>query len=190
MARRARQLVRAISALAALLLLAACFDPSFQDPLHCDAANRCPDGYVCAGKERICYRNGQEPAAIGCPPLATVGTPCAVAIECGQDGYCLTLPDQWPASGYCTRSCDSDADCEPGSFCSAGQGLCLVDCSSCDRCAETDHSCVTSVSGGSFNASGWACLPANAGGAAGGSCTSFGDCHPAHSCKSGKCTAP
>lgn len=56
-----------------------------------------------------------------------LGARCDLSSEC--DERCLEPSMEWPG-GFCTISCDTDADCPEGSACvdEAGTGVCAFRC--------------------------------------------------------------
>lgn len=81
---------------------------------------------------------------------AVVGGDCVVSGECHVDSRCLTGAS-FPG-GYCSKSCDSDADCPDGSACvdAAGVGgVCLLSCTAGADCRTSDgYDCVETASRG------------------------------------------
>jgi hypothetical protein len=80
-----------------------------------------------------------------------LGARCDLSSEC--DDRCLAPSTDWPG-GFCTVTCDTDADCPSDSACTdeAGGGVCLFTCIgdvSCTflgagyTCMERDHHGVT-----------------------------------------------
>jgi hypothetical protein len=74
--------------------------------------------------------------AVGCggsDVSRELGARCDDSTEC--DDRCLLPGEGWPG-GFCTISCDSDADCPADSLCADGDGgACRFDCQDDDGCA-------------------------------------------------------
>lgn len=76
----------------------------------------------------------------GTPPTGGVflGLPCGADAECGDQGLCLATSGNsaflggGPANGYCSKACETDAECPgPSSVClvgAGGKGECFLGC--------------------------------------------------------------
>ena len=67
-------------------------------------------------------------AVVGCSSYdvsRTIGARCSLDVQC--DERCLST-GEWPG-GFCTTSCDTNANCAEGSTCIAEQGgVCVLPC--------------------------------------------------------------
>jgi hypothetical protein len=105
----------------------------------CDAAGRCR---VRGGIPNVCLAGG----AGGCYP-GRFGLPCQDSAECMTDFACLAVPEDpdlgTPAANICTRTCQTDADCDADpwtqkvGYCSAG--FCRLGGGDLDPCLRDQH---------------------------------------------------
>lgn len=96
---------------------------------------------------RIALRIAAALALAGCGVESsvsrTLGARCDTADEC--DDRCLSIPSTSFPGGFCSVSCESNADCQAGASCiDTVGGVCLFDCTD-------DPSCT-------FLGDGWRCL--------------------------------
>ncbi|MGA9520148.1 MAG: hypothetical protein WBV82_01710 [Myxococcaceae bacterium] len=127
-----------------------CVAPSLQDDFSCGLGGTtcaaCLTGFTCEGGGCVSTSDpgpddaGSKPDAgstpdAGTPPdagtKAALGAPCTSSSQCAT-GLCQQLGFN---GGYCTRSCQSAADCPSGSTCGSdpngsATNICLTTCSS------------------------------------------------------------
>jgi hypothetical protein len=145
-------------------------------------------------------------AAAECPAPAELGAPCEQDEECDSaedagDGVCARgafRGQTWPEAGFCSRTCDPDAEeatCGAEALCATHEGfdpLCLPLCCQGDACA-AGLACSQRVLGEDELAMS-ACLPGDPSAADGAACATFGECAgnsqcvPDQSGTSGVCT--
>ena len=82
--------------------------------LGCDAHTPCPSGYSC--NKGACVLDPSK-------PQCGTGAPCPSGQECVE--------------GLCTNSCNTNADCAPGSICDGGTHVCVTDPSPKPACSDT-----------------------------------------------------
>ncbi len=139
------------------------------------------------------------PTSTGTGGSTALATECTTDSDCGADGVCIKSTDNepvfngGPANGYCSKACNDDADCGPGTCVKAqGEtvGKCLLDCTigpplegniyqdlDPEKChGRTDLRCTPLANNG-----GTVCLPV---------CGSDSQCDPGRFChhKFGVCT--
>ncbi len=123
-----------------------CVAPSLQDDFSCGLGGTicaaCLPGYTCEGGGCVDSVSPGKDAGndTGTAPdagtSADAGTKAAVGASCTNNAQCATGSCQQFGfnDGYCTRSCQSAADCPAGSTCGSdpngnGSNICLTICS-------------------------------------------------------------
>jgi hypothetical protein len=125
-------------------------------------SSSCRPGYLCQSLGPLlpavcvpgCLDSTGCPAGATCFPVAgspvgqcrnsgsKVGDPCAAAVECPQNGLCVSEIDfGWPY-GYCvTSKCATSADCAAGTACTGDDpnGMCALRCTGDSDCRTGYH---------------------------------------------------
>lgn len=70
-----------------------------------------------------------------------VGAACAHDADCAGGDLAVCLTDAVYVNGYCSRFCNTDADCGEGAFCElgTGNGVCVAACTSSADCRGADN---------------------------------------------------
>ena len=140
------------------------------------------------------------PPDAGPPAPANFGDACTAMSECtghdGAVGLCLSpaLFPAFPARGYCTQACATDADCDEDSHCELAPGgarFCVVNCNAAGGCDDAGLGCATTLGGSpDLMLASPACLPADSTATLGEACASFGDCRADDACNRDPYLAP
>ena len=131
---------------------------------------------------------GDPDAGAECPAPVELGAACAEDTECDSaegagDGLCARgafRGQSWPDTGFCTRTCDPEAEeptCGADAFCAAQEGfdpLCLPLCCEGGACA-AGLACSARLFGEDELTSS-ACLPGDPSAGDGAACAGFADC--------------
>jgi hypothetical protein len=133
------------AAVLALAVLAACYEPAYDEGIACGPDRTCPPGMSCAG-DGTCRRGaGAEDGAPGGGTVTDSGgasapadaaLPDAAPVGCGGDGDCLTPPTRCQLPGTCdprshtcqfpALDCTSlDGECTRGA-CEEASGTCAA----------------------------------------------------------------
>ncbi len=159
-------------------------------PAEPDAAVVQPD----AAEPDAASPDAQPPVECPAPAAGAIGGACRASSECDSalgtgDGLCLDEAvvngvTNWPAVGYCTRTCSETSPCPAGASClDVGGGFlaCLPDCCEQETCFD-GMLCQDNLIGSPLPDA-LACVPGNAAAADGDPCTDFGDCNRSSVCR-------
>lgn len=135
------------------------------------------------------------------PAAGAIGGACTDDLDCGDpiDGYfCVNAEENFPAQGYCTRSCTMNTDCDANSQCvdiveptppalhrggGAPDMLCLPNCCAGDTCA-AGFLCQDTIAG-TIPLDKQACTPGNGDASDHDACEGFYDCNGDSFCITG-----
>jgi hypothetical protein len=141
-------MLRIVASLA-LVALAACYEPSYQEGIACGPGGSCPSGLTCAG-DGTCRRGaGGQDIDSGSGSIDAAGEPDAAPVACDGDQDCESPPTACLLAGTCdlgTGTCQFpavdctslDGECTMG-VCDVATGECAA------QAINQDESCGAGV---------------------------------------------
>ena len=107
----------------ALIALAACYDPSYQEGIACGPDRECPSGLICAD-DGTCRRGGGQESDAATGSADDAAAPDAAPVDCDGDQDCQSPPSMCLTAGTCDLArgtCDF-----PAVDCSSLDGECTM----------------------------------------------------------------